>query len=461
MSRRLFTIAVLGLVVGLPGPAAEAQKAAPFVAAGVNAHGARVFVRSCDGARMIWIPAGPFRQRAYTRHADDDVPMRTVVLDGYAIDEHEVTNARFAAFLNASGRDEAAAATWVRPVAQGLRYAVGRWRPETGCDRLPALGVTGHGALAFAKWVGGDLPSIAEWQKAAGGVDGWLYPWGDAAPSATLANFAAGGPGGPTPVGSYPAGASPFGCLDMAGNVAERVWTERGRRAAPVMIRGAGWASPHPLNLRTACLCMQPMPVADRTVGFRCVVRRGDGLPPGAGERLRFASDWESARREARERNCPIFLSLHLDTCGQCDRTKVGLFRDPTFVRYANEHAVVVVGQNPGDAGLEPHASLADGSCPLLPGITCLDHEAIYAEVLPLVERFRMSPGHFVLDPRVDDDRPAAERILVPESRFPKWGGGADAFIAALKEAQATLGTATGYRAWRAARTARPGGVSR
>ncbi len=457
MSRRLIATAALALALPVAAPA-PAQDPVPFVDIGVNAQGARVFTRSRDGARVVWIPAGPFQQRAYTRHADDDVPMRTVVLDGYAIDECEVTNARFAAFLNASGRDEAAAAAWVRPVAQGVRCEGGRWRPETGCARLPALGVTGHGALAYAKWVGGDLPTIAEWQKAAGGVDGRLYPWGDAPATATHANFAAGGPGGPTPVGAYPSGASPFGCLDMAGNVAERVWTvaRRGRPAAPVMIRGAGWASPHPLNLRTACLCMQPMTVADRTVGFRCVVRSGPGLPPRVGERLRVASDWEGAHREAKERNCPIFLSLHLDTCGQCDRTKVGLFRDPAFVRYANEHAVVVVGQNPGDAGLEPHASLEDGSCPLLPGITCLDHEAIYAEVLPLVGRFRMSPGHFILDPRVGDDRPPSERILVPESRFPKWGGGADVFIAALKEAQSKLGTPVGYRAWQAKRRSDP-----
>ena len=70
--------------------------------------------------------------------------------------------------------------------------------------------------------------------------------------------------------------------------------------------------------------------------------------------------------------------------------------------------------------------------------------------VLQLVERFAMSPGHFALDPRVDDSRPARERILVPENRFPKWGNDAEAFIRALRDAQAKLGKAVSYREWKA-----------
>lgn len=431
---------------------ASSRPRARLVPEGLNGAGALTFRRSADGARMIWIPAGTYARRAYTRRESMDVPVRQVPVAGFAIDETEVTNAQFCRFLNAvtPGRDDEAVRRWVTAVPQGMETADGGWRPVSGCGTLPALGVTGHGALAYARWVGGDLPTIDEWQKAASGPEGRKFPWGDAAPDATRANFFADGPGMPTPVGSYPKGMSPYGCLDMAGNVAERVWTagRGGRGAAPVMIRGAGWASPHPMNLRTSCLCMQPMGVADRTVGFRCVVRVGDGLPRAV-TRLRIRTDWDDARREAAERNCPILASLQFDTCGQCDRIKVGLFRDPAFVAYVNEHAVMVVGQNEGDAESAPHRSGPDDWCPLLPGLRCMDHLAMYGDVIRRVGGFRMSPGNFILNPHVEGDEPKPGRILIGERRLPKWGGGAAVYIARLKEAQATLGKAIPYSEWR------------
>jgi formylglycine-generating enzyme required for sulfatase activity len=462
----------LVLVLGAVAQAGEAPAA--FRPLGVNARGARIFERLRDGARVVWIPAGTFRQNGYFPRETDEPESEWVEVPGFAIDETEVTNRQFARFLNESGRatdDEGRAL--VVPVESGLEMVDGAWRVELGFDDLPALGVTGWGALAYARSVGGDLPRLAEWQKAASGVDGLTFPWGFEPAEASRANYRRFGPDAPTAVGSYPEGMSPFGLLDAAGNVYERVYGGgRGRGGLPTMIRGGSWASPHPLNLRTFDLCMQPMEVADRTVGFRCVVREGEGLPAadatssgGAaedGEALRMARSWRDAVTEARERNVPLLLSLQYDTCGQCDRIKVGLFRDPAFVSYCNENAVLAVGHIYWDGSDDPHPEGDDGRCPLYPQLSCHEHIDLFYEGLKRVEGFRISPGNFILDPRASDeavegeggegsgevDRPAARWVLIEEGELPKWGGGAQTYVEKLREAQSVLGAAIPRAEW-------------
>jgi len=94
--------------------------------------------------------------------------------------------------------------------------------PE-GKEHHPVVNVSWHHTQAFCTWAGVRLPTEAEWEKAARGTDGRLYPWGDEPPNRQLCNFSGSQLKDTTPVGSYPSGASYYGVLDMTGNVWE--WT--------------------------------------------------------------------------------------------------------------------------------------------------------------------------------------------------------------------------------------------
>jgi len=175
-------------------------------------------VNAVDGTRMIWIPAGPFRMglsdtqaegwlarnpRAGKSLFDAERPQRTVYLDGFWIYQNLVTVGQYRGFCEAMGR----------PMPDPPKWG---WR-----DADPMGNITYGDALAYARWVGGTLPTEAQWEKAARGDDGRLYPWGEAwdlakCQGSTKAFYDA---GKPAPAGSHPQGASPYGVMDMAGNV--------------------------------------------------------------------------------------------------------------------------------------------------------------------------------------------------------------------------------------------------
>ena len=203
-------------------------------------------------APMIRVEGGD-----YTIGTDDGPPdarpVRTVSLDPFLIDRYEVTNAQFAAYLNSLGiepRRDAAAGEVVEgdlrreaaarlmegsEGAEGPQLIValddeqsrigisnGRFVASDGYEDHPVNEVTWTGACEYAAWRGARLPTEAEWEAAAGGFEDRTYPWGEESPTAERAVFGRSS-GETAPVGSHPAGATPDGVEDMAGNVQE--WT--------------------------------------------------------------------------------------------------------------------------------------------------------------------------------------------------------------------------------------------
>ena len=220
---------------------------------------------------MVLIPAGEF-----TMGSDHGVerPPHQVFIEAFEIDILEVTNEEFEGFVTERGYEtEAEKAgepqTW-------RSYAEGK-------PKRPVVKVTWNDAQAYCQWAGKRLPTEAEWEKAARGEEGYIYPWGnDWDP--TKANTKEGGYRDTTIVGSFPDGASPYGVMDMAGNVAE--WTTSWFKAYPGypggdneaqyfgekyrVIRGGGWFS-EAEQVRTTERSCSSEELRNDDVGFRCV----------------------------------------------------------------------------------------------------------------------------------------------------------------------------------------------
>ena len=222
-------------------------------------------------------------------------PSHQVVLDTYNIDRHEVTNEQYEAFLDATG------------------HPLPRFWDQLGLngEDQPVTGVSWYDARTYCGWAGKRLPTEAEWEKAARGTNGLAFPWGEVWDSAKLrsAESVAGraignynewtlwrsesmSDGGPAPVGSYPDGASPYGVLDMAGNVWEWVadWydpsyyttTLEKNPSGPAngtvrVLRGGGWDVPWVVAFTWFReRFIPPEYNASAVVGFRCA---SDELP--------------------------------------------------------------------------------------------------------------------------------------------------------------------------------------
>ncbi|MDJ0974208.1 MAG: SUMF1/EgtB/PvdO family nonheme iron enzyme [Planctomycetota bacterium] len=424
----------------------------------VNEQGAEEWLRLKDRAVMIRVPSGTYLQRPYEGTGEFLEP-KAVEVKSFFIDKYELTNDQFSGFvaetISVPPPPDAEPASpgprlwrridrdpeWISIRPRQAHAPAAAYVPLTDRERHPVTIATGHGAVAYAKWVGGRLPQLTEWEKAASGPKGLLFPWGDAKPDATHARFGRPKAVGPVPVGSYRGGTSPYGVMDMAGNVYERVYAPG--RKDPVVIKGGSWLSPHPLNLRVLDMCVQPMGVAERSVGFRVVMDdpepdRPTYKPPKQ-PMLRLGLDFSEALEEARERNVPLFLSLHFDTCGQCDRMRAQLMRDPAFIAYVNEHLVMLVGHHAGDAAMYALKEDPAERPVFYPGLDETDLHSIFRRGLNAVGEFSVSPGNFLMDPY--KVRPASDpdAFLVPEAALSKWGNDVEGYIAAFRRAQAEM----------------------
>jgi len=183
-----------------------------------------------------------------------DVPAGAGVA-AFRIGRTEVTNAQYAQCVAAG------ACTVPEGTYDGCNYS------DAAYAEHPVVCVTREQAREYAAWAGGRLPTDTEWTRACQGDDGRTYPWGEAAPDATLANFYYEGRQDydTTPVGSYPAGASPYGALDMAGNVWERVEVD-GR----FILRGGAFGS-NAGNVVCGARSEADFGLNDFGVGFRVV----------------------------------------------------------------------------------------------------------------------------------------------------------------------------------------------
>ena len=231
---------------------------------------------------LVRVAAGSFLYGARDADPRHELPQRTLRLGDYWIGRAPVTNAQFARFVEATGHVTTAEAT-----GSGRVWSGGRWNdveraywrrpegPRSSIDERmhhPVVCVSWHDAQAFCEWAGLRLPSEAEWEKAARGADGRPYPWGDAPPNVRLANYGH-RLGTTTAAGQFsPAGDSPYGLTDAAGNVWEWTVGEASGGSAR-LARGGGWPSDE-RNLRVTWRAEVEAGMAFNTVGFRAASQK-------------------------------------------------------------------------------------------------------------------------------------------------------------------------------------------
>lgn len=179
-----------------------------------NATGGSERVSSVDGMPAVYVPDGTFRMGGMDPDVNrDEEPPHNVTMKGFWMDKLEVTNAMYSLCV------QAGACELPQTFKSQNRESYFN-NPEF--NDYPVVYVTWLQADTYCTWAGRRLPTEAEWEYAARGTDFRTYPWGDERPDSSRGNFNY-FVGDTTRVGDYPAGASPFGILDMAGNVAEWV----------------------------------------------------------------------------------------------------------------------------------------------------------------------------------------------------------------------------------------------
>ena len=238
------------------------------------------------GAPMVFVPAGDFTMGSNDGD-NGEKPQHTVYLDAFWMDKYEVTNAQYKKCVDAGKCS--------RP-SESKSYTRSSYYGNASFDNYPVIYVSWNDAKTYCEWAGKRLPTEAEWEKAARGTDGRLYPWGNTFDGWRV-NFCDrnctldwankeydDGYADTAPVGSYPGGASLYGALDMAGNVWEWVadWYDekyyasspRNNPTGPSsgqyrVVRGGAWSNSG--NIVRAANRIRNSPLsANDYVGFRC-----------------------------------------------------------------------------------------------------------------------------------------------------------------------------------------------
>jgi iron(II)-dependent oxidoreductase len=235
---------------------------------------------------MVQIPGGLFSMGRDHGPANEQPAHQTFVPTFY-IDRNLTTVGEFVVFVQAKGPTGPQGEMYldVQDPDNRIRQRDAVWLPDPGFELHPVGEVSWYGALAYCQWRHKRLPSEAEWEKAARGTDGRLYPWGNDPPSPEFV-FLGGFRGQTVPVGQYPKGASPYGVLDMAGQVWE--WTtsifqpypydphdgrEQLATAAPRVARGGSSANPAERLTATSreLISSARQATGHAYIGFRCV----------------------------------------------------------------------------------------------------------------------------------------------------------------------------------------------
>lgn len=233
--------------------------------------------REKDEMEMVYVPAGTFTMGSEDGNIDE-APTHEVYLDAFWVDKFEVTNTQYDKCVSDGACDEGN-------------------NPYDSVEdaNRPRTHVSWYQADAYCQWVGGSLPTEAQWEKAARGTDGRMYPWGDEEPTCELAVFGfddgtceaedirvVGG----LPIGSYQNNASPYGAVDMAGNLSEWVSDWYGSTyysnspsenpTGPAygesrVVRGGSWSN-NAAELRTTVRFSDDPNFSEHLNGFRCVI---------------------------------------------------------------------------------------------------------------------------------------------------------------------------------------------
>ncbi len=239
-----------------------------------------------DGMLLVYVPEGEFEMGSDEN--EDEKPIHTVYLDSFWIDQTVVTNGMYAKCMEAGVCE---------PPSSTGSSTRSDYYGNPDYDEYPVLNVNWDQAHAYCQWAGRRLLTEAEWEKGARGTGGQKYPWGDGDIAGNLLNSADSntsydwsdttiddGYADTAPVGSYPDGASPYGALDMAGNVWEWVadWYDENyysnspdtnptgpSSGVDRVLRGSSWYEPG-VRARSADRGKSNPMHAGNSFGFRC-----------------------------------------------------------------------------------------------------------------------------------------------------------------------------------------------